>query len=562
MNLSHWKQFLPKSVTVLRKGYSLRAFGSDVAAGVTVAIIALPLAMALAIASGVPPERGLYTAIIAGFLTSLLGGSRVNIGGPTGAFVIIVFSIVERHGYGGLAVATLMAGAILIAMGLLQFGNLIKFIPYPVTTGFTAGIAVVIFSTQIKDFFGLRMDVPSEVFSKWVAYFHNAATWNPSATVIALGSILIIVLSRKFAPRIPGSFVAVLLSAAAVSLLGLDVETIGSRFGGIPSSLPTPSLPDMSLAQARLLIPEAFTIALLCAIESLLCAVVADGMTGYRHRSNCELVGQGIANLGSIFFGGIPATGAIARTTANINSGGATPVAGMVHAVVLLLVLVFLAPLASLIPLASLAAILVIVAWNMSERERFIYLFKAPKSDIAVLLTTFFLTIFIDLTVAVEVGMVLAAFLFMKRMSQVTNFNKLTRDYSNEDEGVSLADRETLARIPSSVTVYEINGPLFFGVVDRMKDMLDSVRKPPAVFILRMRHVTAVDASGIHALSQFQMKCRKTKTTLILSGLHAQPFVAIRNSGLDDDIGEDNLCATFEEATDRALELARTSPHR
>ncbi len=359
------QQFIPKSIICWREGYGSRTFWHDLFAGVTVGIIALPLAMAFAIASGVTPERGLYTAIIAGFLISALGGSRVQIGGPTGAFVVIIYGIVQRHGYDGLAIATLMAGAIMIIMGLAQFGSVIKFIPYPVTTGFTSGIAVLIFSSQIKDFFGLQIaNVPAEFLPKWSAYLHGAATWNPAAVSIAASSLVTIALLRRYAPRIPSAIVAVVLGSAAVYFLQLPVETIGSRFGGIPSALPTPHWPAFRLDTVRALIPEATTIALLASIESLLSAVVADGMTGSRHKSNCELIAQGVANISSTLFGGIPATGAIARTAANVKSGGRTPVAGMIHAVTLLLIMLTIAPMASLIPLATLAAILIVVAWD------------------------------------------------------------------------------------------------------------------------------------------------------------------------------------------------------
>lgn len=525
----------------------------DLGAGLTVAVIALPLAMALAIASGTTPERGIFTAIIAGFIISFLGGSRVQIGGPTGAFVVIVYSIIEEHGYEGLAIATAMAGVILIIMGILKFGNLIKFIPFPVTTGFTTGIAVVIFSTQIKDFFGLRMGaVPSDVVEQWSAYAANASTWSPSAFVIAFGSVVVILLARRFIPKFPGAIIAVVLAAVAVHWLALPVETIGSKFGGIPSNLPTPSMPVFTLEKIRMLVPEATTIALLCAIESLLSAVVADGMTGYRHRSNCELVAQGVANLGSVLFGGIPATGAIARTSANVKAGASTPIAGIIHAGALLLILLLAAPLASLIPLSCLAGVLVLVAWNMSERRQFMHLFKAPKSDQAVLITTFLLTVLVDLTVAVQVGMVLSALLFMKRMSEVTNVSNITRDWSNEDEGLDGIDRVDPSKIPAGAEVFEINGPLFFGVVDRVSRILGGLSKKPDVFILRVRHVLAVDASGLHALSQLLEKCRHQQITLVLSGLHAQPLVAIHKDGLDELIGEENLCGTFDEALERA----------
>lgn len=560
MNLS---DYIPKSIEVFRppyKPYTASGLLSDAVAGITVAIIALPLAMALAIASGTTPDKGLFTAIVAGFLISALGGSRVAIGGPTGAFVVLVYHVIEDHGYEGLLVATAMAGIILVVMGLAGFGSLIKFIPYPVTTGFTAGIAVVIASTQIKDALGLTMDaVPADFLEKWGAYGEALGSWNPSATALTAGSLAVIAGFRRWAPRIPGAIIAVVASAAIVAWFQLPVETIGSRFGGIPRTLPAPTLPSIDLRLVRDLVPDATTIALLAAIESLLCCVVADGMTGYRHKSNCELVAQGVANLGSVLFGGLPATGAIARTTANIQAGGRTPVAGMIHAAALLVILLALAPLAALIPLPTLSAILLIVAWNMSEIDHFRGLLKAPKSDIAVLLTTFGLTVLIDLTVAVQVGMVLAALLFMRRMSEVTNIQKMAGLDAGEDAsaGAERADRAAKERagVPEGVLVYEINGPFFFGVVDRLADLSMRGAGAPHVFILQMRDVPAIDASGLHALEQFHDRCRRQGADLLVVGLHAQPWMAVRRSGLDDRLGEENLCASLDEALERSRRM-------
>lgn len=557
-----WSDYIPKSVEVFRppyQKYTAARLASDAVAGATVAIIALPLAMALAIASGTTPDRGLYTAIVAGFLISLLGGSRVAIGGPTGAFVVLVYHVIEGHGYAGLLVATTMAGLILIVMGLSGFGSLIKFIPYPVTTGFTAGIAVVIASTQVKDALGLTMDaVPADFLEKWGAYARALGTWNGSAAAVTAGSLLVIAGFRRWAPRIPGAIVAVVASAAIASWFALPVETIGTRFGGIPRTLPPPALPDFDWRLVREMIPDATTIALLAAIESLLCCVVADGMTGYRHKSNCELVAQGVANLGAVLFGGLPATGAIARTTANIQSGGRTPVAGMLHAVFLLAIMLALAPLARLVPLATLSAILLVVAWNMSEVDHFRSLLRAPKSDIAVLLTTFGLTVLIDLTVAVQVGMVLAALLFMRRMSEVTNIQKLA-DPSSEDAAAGAERAERAAReralVPEGVLVYEIDGPFFFGVVDRLAELGLRGSAAPEVIIFQMRDVPAIDASGLHALEQFHARCRRQGGDLLIVGLHAQPWMAVRRSGFDDHIGEENLCATLEDALERAKRI-------
>jgi sulfate permease, SulP family len=568
-------KYLPKSIVCLREGYTRQALLVDVVAGITVGVIALPLAMAFGIGSipdnvvraeGVsPPAMGLYTAVVAGFLISALGGSRVQIGGPTGAFIVIVSGIAAHHGYAGLATATIMAGAIIIFMGVLRLGALIKFIPYPVTTGFTSGIAVIIFSSQIKDLVGLKMgDVPPEFVDKWREYFANAMNLTPAAACIGIGSVALILLMRRIVPRSPGMIVAVVVASLAVWLLDLHgVATIGSKFGGIPRSLPTPRLPPFSFGLVRELIPSALTIAMLAAIESLLSAVVSDGMTGNRHKSDCELVAQGVANIGSVLFGGIPATGAIARTTANIKSGGKTPVSGMVHALVLLVIMMAAAPLASHIPLAALAAVLVVVAWNMAEIDHFRYILRAPGSDIAVLLTTFGLTVFTDLTVAVGVGMVLASILFMKRMAEVSNISAITREFSDADEEIgelkdpnAVADRE----LPPGVEVYEVNGPLFFGVADRLKDTLRTLERPPRVFVLRMRRVPAIDASGLHALEEFYDKCRRQGTILLLSGVHAQPLVAFHRARFDERLDPDSMFGSLDDALDRAREIIGVEP--
>jgi len=576
--LSPLEPFIPKSIVCLREGYGRAFFTRDVLAGLTVGVIALPLSMALAIASGVGPERGLYTAIVAGFLISLLGGSRVQVGGPTGAFVIIVAGIVTKHGYDGLAIATIMAGVILIVMGLARFGGMIKFIPYPVTTGFTSGIAVLIFSSQIPDLFGLKFAhaVPADFIPKWIAYFRAAGTVNLYSLDVGIGGLLIMLLVRRYSPKLPGALIAVVIASLFVAALSLDktrgVETIGTRFGGIPRMLPRPSLPiplhnwndaTIALGKARALIPEATTIAILAAIESLLCAVVADGMIGGRHKSNCELVAQGIANIGSILFGGIPATGAIARTAAGVKAGARTPLSGMVHAVTLLLFMLLLAPLASRIPLAALASVLVLVAWNMSEMDHFRTLMRAPRSDIAVLLTTFGLTVLADLSVAVGIGMVLAAMLFMKRMSEVTNVASRRQEFDESntplnDEGDP--GKVDLPAVPEHVELYEINGPFFFGVADRLQDTLRGLERPPKVFILRMRRVPAIDATGIHALEEFFIKCHRQGTRLLLAGVHAQPMMAMARYGLTDRIGEENLFGNIDEAMDEARKTVGAQP--
>ncbi len=572
------RRYVPKLVVCLREGYSARKFAGDAVAGLTVAIIALPLAMALGIASIpqnvadalradhpwlTPPAMGLYTAVVAGFLISALGGSRVQIGGPTAAFIPIVAGIAAKFGYEGLATATLMAGVIVLIMGLFRFGAMIKFIPYPVTTGFTAGIAVTIIASQIKDFLGLTvadaggrpLTIPPEFVPKLQLLARHLHSVNWSATGVAAGSLAVLIGLRKLAPRVPGAIVAVVLASAVVAIFKLPVETIGSRFGGIPNMLPRPHFPAMSFGLIRELIPSATTIAVLCAIESLLSAVVADGMTGYRHKSDCELVAQGAANIGSVLFFGVPATGAIARTVANIKNGGKTPVAGMLHAAFLLLFMFSLAGLAKMVPLASLSAVLVIVAWNISEIDHFRNLLRAPRSDVAVLLTTFGLTVFADLTIAVGVGMVLASMLFMKRMAEVSSISGVGREPANgndEAEGLvsDLKDPSAVTRrhIPPGVEVYEIDGPFFFGVADRLKDTLMQLEKPPKVFILRMRRVPHIDATGLHALEEFYRKCKRQGTRLLLGGVHAQPLFEFTRVGLDRTLGLENMFENLDDA--------------
>lgn len=562
-------RFLPKSVVCVREGYSRGRVLSDLIAGLTVGIIALPLAMAFGIASipetvatadGVsPPAVGLYTAVVAGFLVSVFGGSRVQIAGPTGAFIVIVYDIAARHGFAGLATATMMAGVIMIIMGLARFGTMIKFIPYPVTTGFTSGIAVIIFSSQIKDFFGLAMGpVPVEFVEKWQAYAQHAASWQIEPFAVGAGSLAVMILLRRFAPRVPGAIVAVVFASLAVWVVGLPVDTIGSRFGEIPRTLPAPHLPAFSFDLVRELVPEATTIALLAAIESLLSAVVADGMIGGRHKADCELVAQGAANLASVVFGGIPATGAIARTVANIKNGGRTPLAGIVHAAVLLLIMAVLAPLASTIPLATLAAVLMMVAWNMSEIDHFRSILRAPGSDIAVLLTTFGLTVFMDLTVAVGVGVVLASILFMKRMTEVSDVIDIAKELEDGNGGWDeLDDPDAVAKkvVPQGVEVYEITGPFFFGVADRLKDVLREVEPPPRIFILRMRKVPAIDATGMHALDEFHDKCARQGTVLLLSGVNPHVREALERSGLFGDTLAGNVLGNIDLALERAREL-------
>jgi SulP family sulfate permease len=542
--------WLPKTFTILR-GYSGRQLAADLQAGVVVGIVAIPLALAFAIASGVSPEKGLVTAVVAGFLISLLGGSRVQIGGPTGAFVVIVYGIVQEHGLDGLTICTVLAGILLIAMGLARFGGAIKFIPYPVVTGFTSGIAVIIFSSQIKDLLGLRMgEVPAAFHSKWIAYTGSAGTASPAAVGVAAVSLAILVFWPRLSRKVPAPIVAIVAGSAAVALLGLPVETIGSRFGEIHAAIPAPRMPEITLDRVRELFSPALTVALLAAIESLLSAVVADGMIGSRHKSNVELVGQGIANIASGLFGGIPATGAIARTATNVKMGGRTPVAGMAHAVVVLLVLVFLGKWASLIPLATLAAILVVVAYHMSEWRSFATLLKTPKSDVAVLLTTFLLTVLIDLTVAVQVGVVLAAFLFIKRMADVTNVAALTPERADAPDGTMTEDADGVARraIPAGVEVFEVNGPFFFGAADKIKDVLHFVSRKPRVFILRMRNVPILDASGIRVLDDLHRSFTHQGVRLVIAGIQEQPRSALEGAGRLDAYGRENFVGTLDEA--------------
>ena len=543
---------VPKLVTSLQT-YDREQFGKDLGAGVIVGIVALPLAIAFAIASGVTPDRGLWTAIVAGFLISALGGSRVQIGGPTGAFVVIIYAVVQKYGIDGLIVSTFMAGILLIAFGVARFGTVIKFIPHPVVTGFTSGIAVIIFSSQIRDFFGLRMEtVPPDFIDKWVAYA-NAGSVDWTALALSLGSIVVLILWPRVSRRIPAPFVALLLATLVARVFHLPVETIGSRFGEISAAIPMPRLPQLTLAQITALIAPAFTIALLGAVESLLSAVVSDGMIGGRHRSNMELVAQGVANVASASFGGIPATGAIARTATNVKNGGRTPVAGMVHALTLLLITLAFGRWASLIPMSVLAAILVVVAYHMSEWRAFRAELSSPRSDVVVLLATFLLTVLVDLTVALEVGMVLAAFLFIRRMAEVTNISAVTRELEDEDD-FDRADPNAVSRrrIPRGVEVYEINGPFFFGAAERFKDTLARVARKPQVLIIRMRHVLALDSTGMHALKDVVHRSRKDGTLVVLSDVHMQPLVALTGSALLAEIGDENLFGNLDDALNRA----------
>lgn len=544
--------FRPKLFDTL-KTYNRQQFSKDLMAGIIVGIVALPLAIAFAIASGVSPEKGLFTAVIAGFIISAMGGSRVQIGGPTGAFIVIVYGIVQVHGVNGLIIATFMAGIMLIIMGFARLGSVIKFIPHPLIIGFTSGIALIIFSSQVKDFLGLQMGtVPADFTDKWTEYFKHFSSTDIYALVIAAVTVATVFLWPIITHKIPGSLIAIFITTAAVQLLKLPVETIGSKFGSIPSSIPQPVIPQLDFATIKTLIQPAFTIALLCGIESLLSAVVADGMIGGNHKSNMELVGQGTANIFSALFGGIPATGAIARTATNIKNGGRTPVAGMVHAITLLLIMLFVGKWAALIPMATLAGILVVVAYNMSEWESFISVLKGPRSDVAVLLTTFLLTVLVDLTVAIEIGMVLAAFLFMRKMIKFSDVSVLTKDIDDTD---GAGDKEALSgfSIPAGVEVFEITGPLFFGAAHKFKDAMKFIEKPPKVLIIRMRQVPIIDATGIKTIEEVYKESKHRGTKLILSEVHSnQVMEELKNARLLFAIGKANVTDTLAEAFDRS----------
>ena len=552
------ERFIPVFFEVI-KNYSSTSFKKDLFAGITVGIVAVPLALAFAIASGATPSQGIFTAVIAGFFISFLGGSRYQIGGPTGAFVIIIYGIIAQHGYDGLLIATIMAGIILIFLGIARVGSFIKFIPYPVTTGFTAGIGVVIFSSQIKDFLGLTYKETSpEFIDKWISIFSNLSTINISSAAIGIGTVIIILIIRKMSTNIPSHVVAIVISTAVCFFLGLNAETIGDRFGTINAVFPSFTVPEVTIDKIRALFPAAITIALLAGIESLLSAVVADGMTGSHHKSNTELVGQGVANILSGFFGCIPATGAIARTATNVRAGSVTPLSGMIHAVFLCLFILFFSFLIEIIPMAALAGVLLVVSVDMMGIKNMANLLSSPKSDVVVLLTTFILTIVIDLTAAVQVGVVLAALLFMKRMSDVTSMGKINFDAS-EKTAQDIADPDATSNkdIPEGVEVYEINGPFFFGVADMLINTLEHIGKTPKVFILRMRNVPAIDATGEHALENFYNTCKKAGTQLVLSGVNPVPYATLKKMHFIEMIGEENVTNHIDKALIRTREILK-----
>ena len=552
--------FKPRLFSAL-KNYSKETFMADLMAGIIVGIVALPLAIAFGIASGVSPEKGIITAIIAGFIISLLGGSKVQIGGPTGAFIVIIYGIIQQYGEAGLIVATLMAGILLILLGVFKLGAIIKFIPYPIIVGFTSGIAVTIFTTQIADIFGLNFGgekVPGDFIGKWMIYFRHFDTINWWNTIVSIASIIIIAITPRFSKKIPGSFIAIIVVTAVVYLLktyaGIDtIDTIGDRFT-IKSELPDATMPALNWEAIKDLFPVAITIAVLGAIESLLSATVADGVTGDKHDSNTELIAQGTANLITPLFGGIPATGAIARTMTNINNGGKTPVAGIIHAVVLLLILLFLMPLAQYIPMACLAGVLVIVSYNMSEWRTFKALLKNPKSDVTVLLITFFLTIIFDLTIAIEVGLVIACILFMRRVMETTEISVIKDEIDPNDE-LDIAVREEHLIIPAGVEVYEINGPYFFGIATKFEETMAQLGDRPKVRVIRMRKVPFIDSTGIHNLTSLCKMSQKEKITIVLSGVNEKVHNTLEKSGFYELLGKQNICPNINVALDRAKEI-------
>jgi SulP family sulfate permease len=548
------KTFEPKIITVLREKYTFSRFLKDLLAGLIVGVVALPLSIAFAIASGVKPEQGLITAFVGGFLISLLSGSRVQIGGPTGAFIIIVFNIVQQYGYEGLALATIMAGIILILMGVMRLGDVIKYIPYPVTVGFTSGIAVVIFTAQIRDFLGLQLDkIPANFFDKLLVYGCNLQTINFYSVALSVIAIMTILVLPRFTKRVPGTIIAIIVTTLLVQWLHLPVETIASRFGEVSHNFPLPRLPPFNLELIIKLSSPALTIALLAGIESLLSAVVADGMLGTRHRSNMELVGQGVANIISPIFGGIPVTGAIARTATNIKNGGRTPIAGIVHSVVILLMFLFCAKWAGLIPMATLSGILIVVAYHMSEAKHFKRLLKSRRGDVVVLLLTFGLTVFVDLTVAIEVGVVMAAFLFMHRMAQITHIKLIDSDengdYLHEYEGV-----------PDGIEIFEINGPLFFGAVDKFRDAIVSFEKLPRVIILRMSAVPVIDITAVSTLERFIESAQAEGTRIIFAGVNKRVFKMLQRAGVVERVGIENILADVPLALAQAILIMENKP--
>ena len=543
------KPFTPKLFSLIAAGISRKQVMRDILSGIIVGIVALPLAIAFAIASGVSPDKGLITAVIAGLIISVLGGSRVQIGGPTGAFIVIVYAIVQEHGVSGLTIATFMAGFLIIGFGLARLGDLLKFIPYPLIVGFTSGIALIIFSSQVKDFFGLSIDtLPANFIEKWKVYFENFTQVNWYAFVIALATVVISLNFYRVTTKVPGSVIAILLSTLAVLLFKLPVETIETKFGQIPSTIPLPSIPKVDFNTIKALIQPAFAIAFLGAIESLLSAVVADGMIGGRHRSNMELVAQGTANIFSAVFGGIPATGAIARTATNIKNGGRTPIAGIIHALMLLLIMLLFAPLAKLIPLATLAGILVVVAWHMGEWHLFVTMLKSNRKDVIILLTTFLLTVIFDLVIAIEIGVVLSSFFFMKRMSDSLIIRNSVDILGEQNENGDESFEEEALTVPKGVVLYEIHGPLFFGASQKFQDTLLNLHQKPEILILRMRNVPFIDATGAYHLKQLVKHLKSQKIEILFSGVGEEVNGELEKSGFHELVGRANMLSNIQEA--------------
>ena len=557
MEMKNTVDFHPKLMASLRN-YSRKRFTADLLAGIIVGIVALPLAIAFGIASGVTPEKGLVTAIVGGLIVSLLGGCNVQIGGPTGAFIVIVYGIIAKFGFEGLAIATFIAGIIMLAVGLLKLGTVIKFIPYPIVVGFTGGIALTIFTTQIKDLLGMQIEnMPADFLSKWAVYFQNLSTVDPYSLGIGLASIAIIVLMPKISRRVPGSLAAIVIMTVVSFLLRkyadiTSVETIGDRFT-IEASLPMPTGISFNMETINMLLPSAFTIAVLGSIESLLSATVADGVTGDRHNSNTELIAQGAANMIVPLFGGIPVTGAIARTMTNINNGGRTPVAGIVHAIVLLLILLFLSPLTKHIPMACLAGVLVVVSYNMSEWRTIRAMMHNPRSDVAVLVTTLVLTVVFDLTIAIEVGLVMAIFLFMKRVMESTQIKVIRDQMEVHHDGENHDEQLT---IPEGTEVYEIEGPFFFGIANKFDEAMRRVKKSSRIRVVRMRKVSFIDSTGIHNLEIFIRSSHREERVVILSGVNDEVRAALERAGVCDLVGHENVCDHIDKALARAAVVA------
>lgn len=551
--------YKPKLISCL-KHYDKKTLSADIMAGIIVGIVALPLAIAFGIASGVSPEKGIITAIVAGLLVSVFGGSKVQIGGPTGAFIIIIYGIIEQYGMSGLTIATFMAGAFLVLFGLLRLGTIIQYIPYPIVVGFTSGIAITIFSTQVKDFFGMQIEkVPSDFVEKWICYANNVSTIDLWSLFIGMLSLVTIIVLPRISKKIPGSLIAIILTTVVAlvlrNYLGItSIETIGDRFS-ISSDMPGADVPELSWMTMKGLVQPALTIALLGAIESLLSATVADGVIGDRHNSNNELIGQGIANLVTPIFGGIPATGAIARTMTNINNGGRTPVAGIIHAIVLLLIFLFLMPLAKYIPMACLAGILVMVSYNMCGIPSFLGILRNPKSDITVLLVTFFLTIIFDLTIAIEVGIVIACLLFMRRMAETSDVQQV-RDIDVEEESDLQSQHDEHLIVPQDIEVYEINGPFFFGAGNKAEELMTRFREKPSVRIIRMRKVPFIDSTGVHNLSNICIASKQQGIDVVLSGVNPKVHAVLDKAKLYDIIGEDHICPHIDIALKKAKELS------